>query len=354
MITNSPLNQNDTPAGVPTTQNSLLPACEVAVPASWPHVTVLHGLEIDGVIERLAGMFVDNHPKPESAKKLLAVVREATQKVSLGHEPVNRDLYSVIAKDIVKELPDKATFGEKLSNLLPVVWADYRLWQAFARTPPESPILKDALFAHMLLKFYNLQIPFRDSVWLELRAQPIKWNFLRWLMTASGADSFFNLESASAKDELTAGERSLLGELFLGKLLGKYVGIPLNDWRSLIWHMQYPPQVLRRLSQAAASLSKDAAWCAKNPDRYVARVAPTAGHRVRGLHDVKAIEDMVGLLRGDPGISDYALAKAGMGRITAAGRKLAKEAKLLAFYRDGVPVQLHKSRGDKNAPTSPA
>ena len=89
-------------------------------------------------------------------------------------------------------------------------------------------------------------------------------------------------------------------------------------------------------------------------DLYVAHRAPSTRHRTRKLSEAKSLEEMVIILRSDPGISDYALAKQAMGRMTAAGRKLGKEAKMLAFYRDRLPVKFHKSAGDKNAPISPS
>jgi hypothetical protein len=329
---------------VPTKQNTLRPAIASGQAADWPHNDPLHDFDLDEVIEYLERMFVEKNPNPESAKNLLSLIREATQRVGIGHEPANRDNFKKLGCR-ADELPDEPTFAEKLGDLLPVVWADYRLWQAFTMKPPGSAILKNALAAYLLLKFYNLQIPFQDSVWLELRGQTVKWNYLQFLM-ASHAHNFFHLESASGKD--------VLGELFLGKLLLKYVRHPLNDYRPLLSTLGYPAPVLRRLSQAAANLSKDAAWAAKNPDRYVAGRAPTATHRVRNLREAKAIEDMVVILRQNIGISDYALAKKGLGRISAAGRKLAKEAKLLALCRERLPVKIHKSRGDKKAPTTSA
>ena len=317
-------------------------------PLEWPQSDLIHDLDLDGVIAYLERTVVEKCPAPEAAEKLLSQMREAAPKVSLGlYEPGNRKHY----QELASELPDEMTFSERLGNLLPTVWSDYRLWKVFAMKPPESAVLKNALASYCLLKFYNLQIPFRDSVWLELRGQPKKWNYLQGLMCCQ-ARRFFRLEDTSAKDELNDSEKMLLNELSLGQLLYQYARQPFNDWRPTLRQMDLPATVLRRLSQAAGSLAKDAAWLAFNPGGYRAGRAPALDHRSRNLGNAKTVEDMVVRLRQAPGLTDYALAKMSMGSLDPAGRKLAKEAKLLALYRERLPVTFHKSRGDKNMPTS--
>jgi hypothetical protein len=56
---------------------------------------------------------------------------------------------------------------------------------------------------------------------------------------------------------------------------------------------------------------------------------------------------MVEMLGKKPALTDYNLAKACLGRVSSARRKLAREARLLALYRGRLPVKFHKSRGAK-------
>ena len=134
------------PSAATTSKNPPHPAKPVGQTAEWPHKEVLHGLNLDGVINHLEKAFVENHPAPESARKQLELLKQATRIVSPGHQPVNRDSYSVIDKTIIDMLPDEPTFGEKLTELLAVVWADYRLWQMFAlqKPPPEIAVLESS------------------------------------------------------------------------------------------------------------------------------------------------------------------------------------------------------------------
>ena len=336
-------------------KNKSTPAAKANQSEAWPHNDSLHSLDLDEVIEFLERTFIEKNPYPESAKKLLSVVREATQKMGIGHQPANRDQFKKL--DVrPDEFPEQQTFSEKLGDLLPVVWADHRLWQAFKIKPTVGIIRNDAQAANLLRKFYNLRIPFQDSVWLELRDQPVKWNYLQFLMVSRSA-GFFQLEAATAEDELTEIERDSLYDFLSGKLLRKSVRHPMDDLRPELSLKKYPAKVLLRISQAMSKLAKAAAWCARNPNCYVARRAPTAGHRIRNLRDAKAIEDMVVMLRQNVGISDNALAQKFMasrhsiarrkanqfkGNITAGDRKLAKAARLVAFYRENLPVKFRK------------
>ena len=143
----------------------------------------------------------------------------------------------------------------------------------------------------------------------------------------------------------------------LGDLLYKYVQNPAQDWRpSLIIEAEeecYPKEVLQRLQSAVETLAEDLAYIIRHPKRFDARRAPPVAHRMRELKVAKDIENMVVRLRSDGQMADGALAKQCLGRITAAGRKFAKEARQLAFYREGLQVKFHKSFGQKKMRQEP-
>jgi len=72
--------------------------------------------------------------------------------------------------------------------------------------------------------------------------------------------------------------------------------------------------------------------------------------RVRQPEEALKVELMVEMLRKEPDLTDYALAKNCPGcQITAAGRKLAAEARRLAILRDGLPLKTHQQRGSKSS-----
>jgi hypothetical protein len=308
----------------------------------------MHRMDLDRVIEHLEQTIIKNSPAPDVTRLVVEDFRKDPYKVDLDKAHIHRKFL----KSQFPSLPDEPTPRERLSDLLPVLWADHRLWWFLSRKPPEKPILKGAVFAYLLLKFYGLHIPFSDSFWLELRGQAPKWNHLQFLMPWL-AERFFYPGPASSKDELSESEDTLLNETLLGKLLERYVKNPQRDWRPLLSSMNFPVRVLRRIAQATANLSEDARWCQEHPGQLASGRAPKVGHRIRSLADVRTIEIMVEAVRQNPQTSDYELAKKCLGRIEAGDRKLAKDAKKLAMYRDSIPVKFHKSHGDKNMPSSP-
>jgi hypothetical protein len=276
---------------------------------------------------------------------------------------------------IAGDLPKEITFQEALSERLLIVWADEVLWRLIRtgqQHPPPPPHTIDDYVRGFLVSKYHLQLPFPPCVWLEMVRQPRERAFLFQLMVLT-APRFFWVQSPDPEKDLDRKWRAALSRDMLGDLLKKYVHNPGQDWRPALCvqvaREDYPNEVLEWLRLAVNRLADDIAYIIQHPDRFDARRAPPVAHRIRNLREAKVIEGMVDLLRRDAGLSDNALAEEFMsgaaaagrklanqfkGKITAADRRLAKEARRLGFYREGLPVKLHKSFGDKNAPRTSA
>ena len=315
-------------------------------------------LDLAGWIEYLETEFfkVRAHPDGkglQSAQRILQAMREgAKDSNSDCWKKINRHTIEQVAGD----LPDRDTFPEALRERLLIVWADNIFWRIIRngpKLPPASVPTVDDYVRSWLVHKYHLTIPIPASVWREMVAQPIQRAYLFGLLVCL-APRFFWVQSQVPKDDLPAKWRDKLSCDNLGALLNKYVQNPVQNWRPSLALEDYPEEVLEWLRFAVNRLADDIAYVIQHPGRFDARRAPPVPHRMRGLGEVKAIEDMVERLRCDGQVSDGALAKQTIGRITAAGRRLAREARLLACYRDGLPVKFHKSRGDKNTPTSSA
>jgi hypothetical protein len=258
-------------------------------------------------------------------------------------------------EQIVGDLPKQPTFSEALNERLLIAWADPKLWRIIRADPKylPRPHTIDDYIQSWLLHRYHLAIQIPASVWCEMVSQPAQREYLFGLLILV-APRFFWVRSLTPKDDLPTKWRNELSCEKLGALLNKYVQNPVQDWRPSLVLEGYPEEVLEWLRFAVNRLADDIAHVIQHPKRFDARRAPPVPHRMRSLAEVKSIEEMVEKLRCDGQISDGALAKESMGRITAAGRRLAHEARLLAHYRDCLPVKFHKSRGHKNTPTSSA
>jgi hypothetical protein len=253
------------------------------------------------------------------------------------------------------DLPKELTYWEALKERLLIVWADEKFWLLIRKglKYPPSPHTVDDYIYSFLLHRYHLAIPIPASVWCEMVLRPAERAYLFDLLVVS-APKYFWIQSRDPKNDLPAKWRTELSSEKLGALLNKYVQNPVQDWRPSLVLEGYPTEVLEWLRFAVNRLADDIAYVTRNPERFDARRAPPVAHRLRSLSEVKAIEEMVERLRYDGQVSDGTLAKQSLGRITAAGRKLAREARLLAHYRDCLPVKFYRRRGDKNAPTSPS
>lgn len=323
-----------------------------AAPVKLPPLQNLAGWIEHLETEFLKGMARPDGKRLQSAQRILQSIREGTKhSQSRRWERPNRPSI----EQIVGDLPEQLTFSEALSERLLIVWADHKLWRiirADQRQLP-SPHTIDSYVHTWLACKYHLNMDIPASVWREMACQPDQRAYLFELLVLS-APKFFWVQSPDPKNDLPTEWRNKLSRENLGALLNKYVQNPVQDWRPSLVMEGYPEEVLEWLRFAVNKLAKDIAYVIQHPERFDARRAPSVPRRVRKLKEVKAIEDMVVLLRHDGQVSDGALAKQSMGRITAAGRKLAREARLLARYRDGLSVKFHKSRGDKNTPRSSA
>ena len=259
-------------------------------------------------------------------------------------------------KHIVGDLPKEPTPSEALADRLLIVWADADFWKnkrIGLNHPPNSPAtIDDVAFAYHLDK-YNLNLKIPANAWFEMVRKPILRAYFFQLMTVL-APRYFWVRSSAPKQNLPAKWRSELSRDRLGALLYKYVQNPAQDWRPQLVLEHYPKEILEWLRAAVNRLADDLGYVLKNPGRFDARRAPPIAHRVRTLAEAHRIEQMVAMLRKQPEITDYSLAKECLGSMTGSSRKLAREARLLAFYRDGLHVSFYKSRGRKYMPKTPA
>lgn len=264
-------------------------------------------------------------------------------------EPRDRD---AIAKS-VGDLPEQPTMQEALADQLLIVWADPKLWyliRELQKFPPNLPGNIDEYVRSWISQQHHVWITFPASVWLEMLDEPIQRAYLFQLMTAM-APCFFNTSAADPKNILPPDWCYMLAEEELGLLLHQYVQEPGQDWRLSLACEEYPQAVLVRLHAALTKCADDVAYLIKNPGRFDGRRAPAISHRMRTLDDARQLEHMVAMLRQHPGLTDYSLAKQHFGSDQANKRKLASQARDLAFWRDQIPVTFHRSRGDKSGDT---
>lgn len=304
-------------------------------------------LDLDGWIKHLEAMVRENLEAmrftPEAIAKWFGQVQQAFKEPAAAHWVADR-------RELVKyfgDLPAEDTLPERLARLLPVIWADYRVWY-YVHLVETQPSRKLKPLNAFLLRWYGLHIPFTNSVWIELRSHAGKWAYLTGLMIASPRP-FFDFEKAADGDYPTPTDQELISDCRkLGHLLYRYLRYPGADWRVYL-HSEFE-WILDFLVVACKKIAADASWSLEEPNRFEASRAPALPHRVRSLEDAQKLEQMVGLLRDNPVTTDYDLAKRALGNFSGAGRRLAKEARRLALYRDRLPVKFHRSSGDKRPP----
>ena len=283
---------------------------------------------------------------PTGAQRILQSLRRSAESFDLWcWSPVDRQRIA----DIVGDMPTEITFHEALKDRLLVIWADNELWKLIhtgqQHSPPAPHPIDDCVQAWLLNK-YHLSISFCASVWFEMVRQTVDRAYLFQLMVFL-APRFFWVQSHDPAKGLEAKWRGELSPNKLGALLHNYVQNPVQDWRHVLVFEKYPQEVLRSLRAALIKFADDTGYTIKHPGRFDARRAPPVAHRVRTLQDVHHIEQMVAKLRQNPSITDYSLAKQCLGSMAGNGRKLAHEARLLAYYREQIPVTFHPSKGKK-------
>lgn len=255
---------------------------------------------------------------------------------------------------------EQKTLNSELDVRLALIWSDLTFWQK-VRGGRVEPLPNDTVEAYLLYK-YLLLIPWNKTLWDQMVARPNRRNLLFFLM-CSIAEEFMWVQSADPEEELEEHASEALQRIAESGLLLRYANSPGADFRPWLFSQGPPTEVLERLRDAGKRLASDAAWCLRqirtksgmewDLDRQAAHLVnqmpprrpQSLARRSQSLALARTREDMVDLLRGDPTLPDYQLSKRCLGRDTAAGRKQGQEAKLLAYYRDRLPVIFYNRRG---------
>lgn len=249
----------------------------------------------------------------------------------------------------VGDLPQEATFPEALQDRLQIVWSDPKFWLLIRELPkvsPPPPHTIDDYCRSYIYRQHQLVIPFPASMWQEMVREPIQRAYIFQLMVCL-APRFFPTGTAAHQSNLARPAGDLLPEQELGLWLHRYVHFPGQDWRPSLALDEFSEQELKLLRAGLARMLKDVSYLIKYPGRFDARRAPPVAHRTRTLEEAHHVEQMVVKLRQQPDLADYSLAKQYFGSDNANKRKLAGEARKLAYYRDQIPVTFHRSKGKK-------
>jgi hypothetical protein len=279
---------------------------------------------------------------------ILQTLRKNASEVEQWHwDPQGRARIEELAGDLCQG----PTCHEVLEDRLRIIWADAKFWRII-RTPQKkmaSGFTPDDMAANYVCQTYHLVIPFQASLWIDLIDKPIERAYLFSLIVLVHSESYFWLASRNPKENLPPGWRAKLAVPQLGGLLFLYVQFPACDWRPTVAAEKYPREVLKWLHASIKKLATDLAYLINHPNSYSfdPRRAPPIPHRIRNLGDVYRLERMASKLREQPSITDYMLAKEVLGSIGGGGRKLARESRFLAHYRDQIPVVFHRSKGTK-------
>jgi hypothetical protein len=306
----------------------------------------LRQLDLEGVIAYLEGEAVAYASDPQAARQWLGALRKALHRNDFKEWVVDKKN----RPDLSWKLDKEHALSERLDNSLAAAWADYRFWRMLV--PKNAPAsFEGSRIRYFLTHYYHLSIPFGDGFWRELQSKPKDFDWFLYLIGFS-ANRFFWVQSVTPSQELSDENLKLIQPEPLGQILYRYARNPGADWRPWLALQALPIPVLERLLLAVNKAVKDLAWILKNPDRIEPRRPPPLPYRARSYVETRSIELMVGKLRQDPEMTCYMLAKECLGRVSAAGRKLAHEAQLLAVYRDRIPVKLHKRPGGRARPGS--
>jgi len=301
------------------------------------------------VLDRLRSQFYAAAPRFRESEFLKPIDHSLLEKqmremllanaAKLGIDPNSPDIDKMVA------VPDEPTMPELVAKYFPIMWADWRLW-AVVRRSSAAPAAKSA--QEFISSTYDFYVPFEDSVWRELAEKKVQYFYLLTLMKMT-AFNLFKADSPESGDSTAADLNQLYNAVF-ERVFTRYIRNPHVDQRPWLSLQNLPNAQLCRLRDACKRLAKDASWCASHPGRFEARRAPMISRRVRQPEEALKVELMVEMLRKEPELTDYALAKNCPGcQITAAGRKLAAEARRLAILRDGLPLKTHQQRGSKSS-----
>jgi hypothetical protein len=298
----------------------------------------LRRLKLSGLIAELEREYLRLAVNSKAAKSTMESVREMSQRTDVAYMTAGLERVWFINRR-GKNLPDEPVTIERLSESLPVAWADHRLWKSLhAKMHVAKGNYRVCKF---LREYYDLHVPFNDSVWRELRTRREDWNRLRFLMVVH-IDHFFRGRTAAPGYAISEKDRQWVNQRLLSMLLDKYTSGARVDWLPWLTSLKIPKRLLDYLRIITKKLSEDFAWCLKHPGILEVSRAPATAHRVRDLITVRNLELMVQALRQNPSLTDSRLAIAVLGSNKGNARKLASEARLLACYRDQIPVTFHK------------
>lgn len=267
----------------------------------------------------------------KAANDLLAPMRTGADKHMLCWSAF---LENKITRQRLCRKPEQVTMSEAMAERLPVIWADHRVW-SLLRSPNPGAAMS------VINRVYGIVLPFTKELWFELLEKPAARGYLFPLMVAMPRQFVFRINTGPDAKEVR-------GDNVTNVLLGYFL-FEGWDFRPSLAKLALSPEALDRIHRAAERLSADARYCRENGNRVEDYRAPSLAHRIRNLEEAALLERMVGKLRRHPDYTDYRLAKEFLGVLNGSGRKLAREARLLAHYRDQLPVVFHKSRGDKTA-----
>jgi hypothetical protein len=233
-----------------------------------------------------------------------------------------------------------------MGRMLRTAWADVKLWKMIRGEA--DPHVSFSPFHFYLANHYWLHLLFPASVWDEMSRQPKRRNMLFGLMLTGSHEWFHSpTQHPLRKYDLDDLRPDGLDDDLLAPLLITYVDYPSDDLQraALAWR-QLPAASLRTLKAAAEHLAADADWCLKHPgQRWTTIRSPRQPRRLMSLETVQHLESMVAMLKANPTLSDYALAKEHFGPTSSTQRGLASEARKLASLRDGLNLPCHKRRG---------
>jgi hypothetical protein len=240
-------------------------------------------------------------------------------------------------------MPDGETMRQRLSRLLPTVWADAEFWK-IVNSGPDSLAKYIAVTDHLRMR-YLLDVRFYPGVWRKLVNRPMQRAYLFGIMVFA-AQHYFHVENADPEFK-----GAFLDDKFsdeeLGRLVKHYAYFPYDDPRSNLASRLLPENALKGLRLAIGKFRSDLDWIIKNPGKIHARRAPTPRHKPASSTNVPHLEQMIELLRGEPGLSDYQLSLKHFGDAVDVHRKLAKQAKAVARFREGISVKQHRPRGSR-------
>jgi hypothetical protein len=250
-----------------------------------------------------------------------------------------------VRPDYMKDdLPDEESTPERLYRLLRIIWVNPEFWE-IVRTGTRNRETFQAMTDYLGSR-YLLAIPFGPRVWRKLVNHPMWRDYLFGLMVMS-ASRFFHFGPANPQAQEKILECEFTVEE-MGLLLDAYIRNPNADQRSTLTGKLIDTESAKTFRLAVGKLQNDLTWVINNPGKVHATRSPTPKHNLPELSHVHCVEEMVGILRDEPALSDYELAFRQFGSPERKHRARAKQAKLVAQHREQIPVEWHKSRGDKS------